>query len=72
MNNPPTETEVRTLRDRVFGKPITDNEWSTCRAHWMAPSQVAWLISHDFPISEAYQRWQANKAMADSAVKKVC
>lgn len=61
MNNPPTEAEVRALRDKVFGAPITDNEWQTCRSHWMKPIETAWLVAHDFPIRESLQRRETLK-----------
>lgn len=62
MNKPQlTEAEVRALRDRVFGKPVTDKEWENCKTHWLRPSGVAWLRDHDFPISETLQRREALK-----------
>lgn len=51
-----TEAEVRSLRNRVFGQDVTDNEWKTCGPHWMSPDGIAWLQAHDFPVSESVQR----------------
>jgi hypothetical protein len=38
-----SETEVRALRDRVYGKPISDKEWLNCKEAWM--KDAAWLQS---------------------------
>jgi len=62
MNNKPSETEVRALRDRVYGKPISDSEWSTAGRHWMSADGIRFLKAHDFPLSESLQR----------SVKKAC
>ena len=44
MNEQPlTEREVRALRDQVYGKPSTDNNWEACKRRWMRPDSVAWL-----------------------------
>jgi len=44
---PPTEQEVRALRDRVYGttgdKSRDDKNWSNCRDNWMRPDSVAFL-----------------------------
>lgn len=56
MNPKLTELEVRALRDRVFGKPVTDKEWENCRKYWMTPKETSWLIAHDFPVRETLQR----------------
>ena len=53
------EAIVREMRDRVFETPISDLEWSICRKHWMTPAEIAWLKEHDWPISEAWARRQA-------------
>ena len=39
-----TATEVRKLRDTVYGKPISDKEWEHCREKWMTPDNVRWLV----------------------------
>jgi hypothetical protein len=39
---PPTEDEVRELRDKVYG-PQTDKEWEQCKHNWMRPDSVEWL-----------------------------
>lgn len=69
MTTPPTESEVRALRDRVYAHPISDHEWSRCRDHWMSRSGVSWLQAHDFPISESLKRAEALKAQV---LRKVC
>lgn len=44
MNNQaPTESEIRKLRDRVYGVPISDESWMQVRANWSRPDSVAWL-----------------------------
>jgi hypothetical protein len=39
----PTESEVRKLRDMVFGSTSTDVNWNASRDSWMRPDAVAWL-----------------------------
>lgn len=59
-----TELEVREMRNRVFCQTITDNEWSNCKKHWMSKAGIAFLQSHDFPISESmahYTAWAEQK-----------
>lgn len=43
MNHTPTESEVRALRDLVYGVPISDREWDHCKHNWMRPDSIAWL-----------------------------
>jgi len=38
-----TESEVRAMRDRVYGGTIGDAAWAVCRAGWMDPKEVEWL-----------------------------
>jgi hypothetical protein len=38
-----TEADVRALRDRVYGKEVTDSGWATCRKDWMRPQETHWL-----------------------------
>lgn len=45
-----TEAEVRALRDGCFGVPISDREWDNCKATWMKPEEVQWLVEHQKPI----------------------
>lgn len=50
MTSIPTEQEIRSLRDTVFGRPSSDENWSGCRENWMRPASVKWLqdtIAHD-------------------------
>lgn len=34
--------EVRQMRDRVYGSPISDKEWENCRDKWM--DDLPWLL----------------------------
>lgn len=39
-----TEAEVRSMRDRVFGRwAASDDNWSYCREYWMRPENIFWL-----------------------------
>lgn len=38
-----SESEVRAMRNLVYGHEISDNEWETCKRHWMEPSNIIWL-----------------------------
>lgn len=38
-----TEMRARYLRDLVFGIPISDSEWNTCKDQWTRPMEVEWL-----------------------------
>ena len=46
-----TESEIRELRNRVYDHEISDVAWSAVRAAWLAPSETAWLLAHDFPLA---------------------
>jgi hypothetical protein len=46
-----SESEVRALRDQVFGRPTSDNNWDACKDDWMTPENVAWLKDHAAPSS---------------------
>ena len=37
---PPSELEVRALRDAVYGESSTDSNWDGCRDHWMKPEET--------------------------------
>lgn len=39
----PSDSEVRALRDRVFGHRISDQSWAMIRHNWITPENVAWL-----------------------------
>lgn len=41
-----TEEQVRAQRDRVYGYPISDEEWDKCKSNWMQESEAEWLFSH--------------------------
>lgn len=45
--------DVRAMRDRVYGQPISDKEWENCRDKWM--DDVPWLLEQcaklDAPLS---------------------
>ncbi len=63
-NKDMSETEVREMRNRVFCQVATDSEWDNCKKHWLSKSGIAFLQSHDFPISESlqhYEAWSAQK-----------
>lgn len=38
----PSETEVKALRDAVYG-PGSEKNWAGCREYWMRPESVRWL-----------------------------
>lgn len=38
-----SEQEIRALRDKVFGVPISDAEWEKCKAHWT--NDTEWLLA---------------------------
>jgi hypothetical protein len=38
-----SESQIRELRDRVYGCRITDQEWESCKHRWMKPDQIEWL-----------------------------
>jgi hypothetical protein len=38
-----SESEVRALRDAVYG-PCTDKAWDACKNAWMNPDSIEWLI----------------------------
>ena len=39
------EGAVRAMRDRVFEKKTSDNNWEGSKDHWMKPENLTWL--HD-------------------------
>jgi hypothetical protein len=39
------EDGVRAMRDLVFGRPISDKEWASCKEHWMHPDAMIWLMT---------------------------
>lgn len=43
MNQQPlTETEVRALRDAIYG-PCKDDSWEQIKGNWMTPENIRWL-----------------------------
>jgi hypothetical protein len=40
-----TDAEVRSLRDQVYGIPISDAEWCNVRFNWMRPDSIEFLHS---------------------------
>lgn len=46
-----TESEVRALRDAVYGVPTTDGNWEACKENWMRPGSIAFLREHAALIS---------------------
>lgn len=55
---PPTEAEVRALRDTVYGVKSGDANWAASRDYqctgghlgWMAPENTKWLKAHTAPL----------------------
>jgi hypothetical protein len=43
----PPESDVRAMRDRVFGCMSSDRNWEGCKAGWMKPEEIAWLRKLD-------------------------
>ena len=39
-----TESQVRSLRDKVFEHPSSDGNWEACKDNWMKPENVKWLM----------------------------
>ena len=39
-----TESQVRSLRDKVFNHPSSDNNWEACKDNWMKRECVKWLM----------------------------
>jgi hypothetical protein len=50
-----TESEVRALRDRVYCHRISDLSWDAVRKNWMWPTEVRFLLEHDFPLENAHE-----------------
>jgi hypothetical protein len=48
-----SEAEVRALRDKVYGTPISDKEWGNCKGNWMEPQEVKWLREHTNPVAQS-------------------
>ena len=38
-----SESEVRQLRDQLYGKPISEKEWRSCAHNWLRPDSQEWL-----------------------------
>jgi len=39
-----TESQVRSLRDKVFNHPSSDSGWEACKDNWMKRECVKWLM----------------------------
>lgn len=58
MSDYSAERTVRAIRDRVYGKPCTQDNWIACRDHtvvgghqgWLHPDNQRWLIAHQHPL----------------------
>lgn len=37
------ESEVRAMRDKVYGAPSKNKNWEFAKIHWMKPSEIKWL-----------------------------
>ncbi|MBX3747316.1 MAG: hypothetical protein KF833_18560 [Verrucomicrobiae bacterium] len=46
-----TESEVRALRDAVYGVGTSDANWDACKVNWMRPGSIAFLREHAALIS---------------------
>ena len=53
-----TEQQVRKLRDNIYGTPISDKEWNTCKDNWMKPAEISWLLEHNNTNIFEYERQQ--------------
>ena len=41
-----SETEVRSLRAKVFFRDCSDGEWANVGFKWMIPENIEWLLAH--------------------------
>jgi hypothetical protein len=41
--SPPTEAEIRSMRDRVYETTASDECWADCRENWLRPDSIKWL-----------------------------
>lgn len=39
-----TESEIRVMRDYVYGIPSTDSNWNGCKEGWMKPGGIRALM----------------------------
>lgn len=39
----PTEAEIRRMRDRVYEKLSSNENWEHVRNNWMKPESIEWL-----------------------------
>jgi len=46
-----TETEIRAMRDTVYGVSSSDKNWDDAKQHWMEPDEIAWLVKSVAKIS---------------------
>lgn len=49
MTPPPSESQIRRLRDNLYGplpEHCTDSGWEHCRERWMTPENVQWLLEN--------------------------
>lgn len=44
------EPDARALRDKVYGIPSTDANWTACKEGWMKTAAIKWMIEHSFPL----------------------
>lgn len=42
-NAPPAESEIRAMRDLVYGVPSTDLNWEYTKKYWLREDSIAWL-----------------------------
>ena len=42
-----TDSQLRALRDSVYGQVTSDNNWAACGPHWWRLENYRWLKAHD-------------------------
>lgn len=47
------ESHVRRMRNRVYGREISYNEWDKCKHNWLKPGEVRWLEGQ---ITKRYEK----------------
>ena len=40
-----TESQVRALRDRVYGHATSEKNWDGCKEKWLTAESIEWLQS---------------------------
>ena len=50
-----TETDVRALRDAIYGES-TENNWESCRENWIKTEEAAWLWAEYRKLTKTIDR----------------